>query len=215
VWDVRRVTGATTEEARALLDGYLARGIVTRGLCLKCSRCNYASWYSDHDVDRTFVCVRCRHEAPLDRTAWLKPAGEPAPYYQLDEIAFQALSHDAKAPLLALDRYRSELRGFLFAPEMDVFRGDERIAEVDLWVMGEASIAIGEAKSTDRLGRSESEERDVIDRLTRVAKSVTAHEIAFATMQPAWNERTRTLVTEIVGPTSIRPRFLIDLGNKA
>ena len=43
LWDVRRATGATTQEARELLDEYLQRGILSRGLCLKCPRCNFAA----------------------------------------------------------------------------------------------------------------------------------------------------------------------------
>lgn len=63
---------------------------------------------------------------------------------------------------------QTESRGFLFAPEMDVYERDVLVAEVDLWMIAEAAIIIGEAKTTDRLGDSESEERRIVNRLVRV-----------------------------------------------
>lgn len=215
IWDVRRATGLSTLAARELLDDYVKRSIVSRGLCLKCARCNYASWYPDADVTPRFVCTRCRHEQPLEQAAWLKPVGEPLPFYQLDEMALQAIENDARAPLLALDQYASEMRGFLFAPEMDVFQGNNRIAEVDIWVIGEAAIVLGEAKSTNNLGGSETEEKRSIDRLMKVAVAVTAHEVCFATTEQAWSPRTRRLVETATQGTPIRPRFLTQLGDSS
>lgn len=215
IWDVRRATDLSTVAARELLDDYVRRGIVSRGLCLKCSRCNYASWYPDESVTPRFVCARCRHEQLLEQAAWLKPVGEPLPFYQLDEMALQALEQDARVPVLALDQYASEMRGFLFAPEMDVFQADNRVAEVDIWVIGEAAIVIGEAKSTDNLGSSEAEEKRAIDRLMNVAVAVTAHEVCFATTERTWSPRTRTLVETATQGTPMRPRFLTQLGGSS
>ncbi len=213
LWDVRRATGATTQEARELLDEYLQRGILSRGLCLKCPRCNFAAWYPADDVGQTFACVRCRAHSWITQPTWRTPKGEPLWYYQLDEIAYQAVDHNVRGPVLALDKIRGESRGFLFAPEMDVFEGAGRVAEVDLWVIAEAAIIIGEAKTTNRLAEAEPDELQTIGRLARVAKAVTAHELVLATTQPAWAERTTRLVGETLHTgVDFRVRLLPGLG---
>jgi hypothetical protein len=212
LWDARRATGMTTGQVRELLDEYLQRGILSRGLCLKCPRCNFAGWYPADEVGQTFVCVRCRAEGWITQPAWLKPKSEPLWFYQLDEIAYQALDHNVRAPVLALDKIRAESRGFLFAPEMDVFEGAGRVAEVDLWIIAEAAIIIGEAKTTNRLAEAEQEEVQTIGRLARVARAATAHELVLATTHASWGERTTRLVGEALARADFRVRLLPGLG---
>jgi len=110
---------------------------------------------------------------------------------------------------LALDKIRNESRGFLFAPEMDVFEDGGRVAEVDLWIIAEAAISIGEAKTTDRLAEAEQEETPTIRRLARVANAVTAHELVLATTRPSWAQRTTRLVDEALAGSDFQARFLI------
>jgi hypothetical protein len=212
LWDARRATGMTTEAVRELLDEYLQRGILARGFCLKCPLCNFAGWYLADEVGHTFVCVRCRADSWVTQAAWLKPRGEPLWFYQLDEIAYQALDHNVRAPMLALDQIRGESRGFLFAPEMDVFDDAGRVAEVDLWIIAEAAIIIGEAKTTNRLAEVEQEEAQMIRRLARVAQAVTAHELVLATTDARWGDRTMRLVDEALARADFRARFLTGLG---
>jgi hypothetical protein len=212
VWDARRATGMTTEAVRELLDEYLQRGILTRGFCLKCPRCNFAGWYPADEMGQRFVCVRCRADSWVTQATWRKPRGEPLWFYQLDEIAYQALDHDVRAPVLALDKLRGEFRGFLFGPEMDVFDDAGRVAEVDLWIIADAAIIIGEAKTTNRLAEAEQEEIRTIRRLARVAKAITAHELVLATTHARWGERTARLVDEALAGVSFQLRLLPGLG---
>jgi hypothetical protein len=202
-WDIRRVTGAAREDVRSLVDGYVQRGVLTRGWCLKCPRCNYAAWYAHEDVGRSFRCSRCRVESLITASTWRHPS-EPMPFYQLDELVFQAVDNDARAPLLALDHLRKETRSFLFAPEMDIYRGEALIAEIDLLAFVEGRILIGEAKTGDRLEDNEQKERAVIQRLKRIADTMTAHEVVFATTSPAWNSTTWRLIREEFRPSQRR-----------
>ena len=116
------------------------------------------------------------------------------PFYQLDELVFQAIDNDARAPLLALDHLRKETRSFLSAPEMDIYRGEALIAEIDLLAFVEGRILMGEAKSGDRLEDNERREREVIQRLRRIADAITAHEVVFATTSPGWSSTTERLI---------------------
>jgi len=214
IWDVRRVTKLSTEAARDLIDSYVARGILARGLCLKCSRCSYAGWYSLDEIGQTFRCGRCRHEGPISGPVWRKPQGQPLFFYQLDELAYQAIDHDARAPLLTLDQLQTESRdGFLFAPEMEIFEDDKRLAEIDILAIYGAAIVIGEAKTTDMLHPDAREEERALKKLGKVSKRVGAHEVALATTELNWSERTVEAARRILDEVGMRHRSLTNLGS--
>lgn len=212
-WDVRRATGLRPPEARSLLDDYVRRGILSRGLCLKCPRCSFAGWYAAEEVTQCLVCDRCRHQSVITGETWLKPVSEPLWFYQLDEIAFQALDHDVRGPVLALDHIRRESWAFLYAPEMLVYRQATCLCEVDLWAISDSAIIVGEAKTGDRLADLEEDERRLVRRLRRVAEAVTAHELLFATPRSTWSERTRRTVAEMGLNWKCRVRWLSGLGD--
>ena len=211
-WDVRRATGLPADKARSLLDEYVGRGILARGLCLKCPRCSFAGWYDAADISQSFACGRCRHRSSVTAETWMKPPSEPIGFYQLDELAYQALDHDVRAPVLALAHVKRSSRSFLYAPEMLIFRGPKRLCEVDLCMISESAIIVGEAKISDRLADSEDEERLLVEKLTVVAQASTAHEIVLATLRPSWSARTRRVVTEIVSSDQYHVRWLEGLG---
>jgi hypothetical protein len=208
-WHARRATGLPRDELRVLLDEYVERGILSRGLCLKCSRCHFASWYAMEEVGQGFHCSRCRAESPITQSTWRQPS-EPTWFYQLDEIAFQAIAHNARAPVLALAKLRTESRSFDFSAEMDVFDGEKLIAEVDLLAFIEGAIVVGEAKSTDHLDGSESQERTIARRLYRVAAALTADELLLATTHLNWSRRTLKVMSDEV-KDRVRLRFLTNL----
>lgn len=211
VGDVEQATSMDTEGAIGLLDEYVQRGILERGFCLKCETCNFASWYPLEDVGQSFRCVRCRSESWISQETWRLPPDQPNIYFQLNEVAYQAIANDVRAPVLALDKIRQESRGFLFAPEMDIYEGDQRVAEVDLWIVADAAIIIGEAKTVVRLGDDQAAQKKNASKLARIASAVSAHEVVLATTEPAWNEGSRLAITEALEETSARPRFLAAL----
>jgi hypothetical protein len=210
-WDARRVTGLARKEMRDVLDTYIRGGILVRGVCLKCPRCNLAAWYSSQEVGREFRCPRCRQSSVVTQETWRKPS-EPSWHYQLDEVAFQAFDHDARAPILALDRLRREARSFIFSSEMDVFDRSRLVAEIDMLALVNGNIMLGEAKATDRLGKTDAEERAVVRKLVRVAEAITAHELVIATTK-RWSSATaRILQDESKG--RVRLQIIEGLGDE-
>ena len=63
--DAVSASGINADEIRTLLDGYLRRGILSRGLVLKCAHCLNATWYPLDDVTQSFTCSRCRSRGTI------------------------------------------------------------------------------------------------------------------------------------------------------
>ena len=98
--DVTQISGLPAEKARALIDGYVERAIVTRGLLLRCVLCADRSFYWLEDLGPDFRCQRCRQDNPITRAAWRGSSDEPEWFYALDEVVYQAL--DSNMHVLSL-----------------------------------------------------------------------------------------------------------------
>jgi hypothetical protein len=207
------VSGATEQETRALLDALISKRILRRGLILQCRRCSYAGWYRLEDLGQTFTCGRCQQASLIVQQTWKQPAdGEPHWYYDLDEVVYQALKHDFRAPILALSKLAEGARSLLTRPEADVYRGEERIAEIDLWAVVDGKILIGEAKTVDQLDPDRATERASARRLAEVAAAVTADEVIMATTAPDWNPTTIDMMNNALRHRGLLLRVLTELG---
>jgi hypothetical protein len=210
--DAVTATQAPETEVRTVLDDYIAKRILRRGLILQCGRCSHAAWYRLEELGQSFVCARCQQASLIIQAAWKKPETEPYWYYDLDEAVYQALGHNMRAPVLALAELASGAASVLTRTEADVYRGDLRIAEVDLWAVVDGKIIIGEAKTADRLSQSAKEERKVAHRLAEVAVAVSADEVVLATTAPAWNPQTIAAMEQALPSYAARLRCLAKLG---
>lgn len=188
-------TPAELNQLRAFVDDYLERRILRRGLSLRCPVCRYAGWFRLVDLRDEMICQRCRSQWPIKQENWRVPKDEPQWQYELDEVVFQSLEGNVVGPILALDQLRGKTRGFLFAPEMDVYEKDTWIAEIDLWAIVDGRIVIGEAKTGDLLSEDGKNDDQVAARLFRVADAVTADELVFATTQSAWRPKSKAAIT--------------------
>jgi hypothetical protein len=209
--DFADASSAPAADVRTLLDSYTERGILHRGIVLKCRRCRFDGWYRAGEFTQTFTCTRCRASWALSLQAWREPLEEPTWRYELDEIVYQAVVENARAPVLALQALRAGARpfgGFVFGPELEVYQGDEHVAEVDIWAVVEGRICIGEAKTIDRLADTAEREQIVAQRLARIADAVTADELVAATTQSAWRPETRAVLEAAIKGTRTRLRIL-------
>jgi hypothetical protein len=207
-----RASGTTGVVTRALLDAYVARRALRRGLILQCRRCSYSDWYALEALGQTFICGRCQHVSLIVQAAWKRPDdGEPNWYYDLDEVVYQALRHDVAAPVLALSELAQGAQSILVRPEADVYGDQGLIAEIDLWAIIDGQVVVGEAKTVDRLDRTRVGERRIAARLAGVAQAITADQVVLATTAPAWNEQSGALVQEALTRLGIPLRQLVDL----
>lgn len=136
------------EETVQLMDEFIAKEIVYRGLIFKCSRCRLLSWYNVSDVGRQFTCNRCGLAQEYYHSHWRSPT-EPRWYYRLAETVFLFYSHNSHITALALDKLRQEHPDkFHFISESDIVDGYGRQREIDVLAIVDGQIILGECKNT-------------------------------------------------------------------
>lgn len=192
------------EGASQFADTLVSRGVLARGLILKCQFCLNAAWFSPREVDRTFKCPRCRRKQVMTRAHWREPA-EPKWYYKLDEIVYQGWSNNMVAPVLTLDVLsRSCKASFEYCEEQTVFRAGKRMQEVDVWCIRDGVVTIGESKTADRVEDTAKEEAETIQRYLGLAKAIEAAEVVFATMADKWADSTVQAVEKAFGGSHVK-----------
>jgi len=208
--DAATVSDLATSEVRTLLDDLLLKGVIDRGLVLDCGTCSYDGWYPIGEVGTSFRCPRCRDETPLTKETWRQPPTEPMWFYALSEVVYQFLANNGHAPLLALGKLKERTRAFMFEPEMHISDGAGWTCELDLWVIRDGRIAIGEAKTTAKLGTPAETER-LIENLRRSAKAIRADEIVIATTKGSWHSSVEPKVRKAFANTHQRLIVMSDL----
>lgn len=208
--DAATVTGLNATEVRALLDELLLAGVLERGLVLDCGTCSYDGWYPVAELGTDFRCPRCRSRTPITATGWKLPPTEPLWFYSLSEVLRQALELNAHAPLLALAKLKERASAFLFEPEMEIGDDSGWHCELDIWVVREGRIAIGEAKTTDRLG-TPSETKRLVANLRKVADAIGAHDVIVATTSLSWRSTVESSVRAAFASSTAQPQFLTGL----
>jgi hypothetical protein len=198
--DVMRITGLHIEQARDLLDSYLTRGIITRGLVLKCALCAGTAFYRLEDLGPGFSCQRCRQANQITIRAWSGPR-EPQWFYALDEVVVQGLRANAQVPMLALAQLKAQSRSFLYMPEAVVIMPGRPDLEVDLWAIINGQIVIGEAKKSDLLEKTDRNEKSRCRALRALAEAITADKFVMATASSEWRTRTRNNVSVLIDST--------------
>jgi hypothetical protein len=198
--DVSHITGLAMDDARTLLDDYLRRSIVSRGLVLKCGLCTATCFYRIEEVAIGFRCQRCRQANEITRSSWINKEGEPAWFYGLDEVAFQGITNDIHVPILALDEIGRSARSLLHMPEVVVKRPGSDDLEVDIWAIIDGRIVIGEAKVGDKLENTRAKEAGRADRLGALLRDLGADEFVMATEKDQWHSRTRGNVERAIEP---------------
>lgn len=208
--DAVALTGLDAEDVRTPLDELLLAGVLERGLVLDCGTCSYDGWYSVSELGTDFRCPRCRRRTPITAASWKKPLTEPLWFYSLSEVLRQALELNAHAPLLALAKLKDRARAFMFEPEMEIFDDLGWHCELDLWVVREGRIVIGEAKTGDRLG-TPAETKKLVANLRKVADAIGADDVVVATTSESWSSTVEPSVRAAFAGSSTRTQFLTGL----
>ena len=149
--EIRSVGQLDAGAARELVDSYLERGIVRRGLVLKCRSCMNTDWYPLDDVGHDFKCERCRSLSLVARASWVTNTDEPTPYYDLAEVVFQALKVNCHVPIGGSAMLEKASRAFAEAPELKFRIDADTKVELDLLVIADGKIGLGEAKKGTKL----------------------------------------------------------------
>lgn len=188
------------DETRELIDTYLVKGIVRRGLVLKCRSCLHTDWYPLDDVGHDFKCGRCRTQSLIVRNSWVTPTHEPTPYYDLAEVVFQALKLNCHVPIGALAMLKKTSRAFAEAPELEVRIDPNTKVELDLLVISDGKIGLGEAKKSNKLDGTARDAKRWLHNLKLLCHAVHADFVVFATACDDWAPATRDHITSVFAP---------------
>jgi hypothetical protein len=180
-----KALGADRENTRETLDRLLAINVLRRGLILNCERCRWEAFYPIEQVASSFTCAACIHASPLARGRWYKGDTEPAWNYGIDQVVRELLVQHGDLPLLAAADHRRGSSDFLWAPELIVEDAAGPV-ELDLCLIIDGRVIVGEAKSNGRLGAGSKGTGRAATRLVRAAQVLTADEIVLATSAPNW-----------------------------
>jgi len=157
----------------------------------------------------------CGYPSRLARGRWYDKEPEPAWNYALDQVVRALLEKHGDIPLLAATRLASEKRSFLWGPELLIEPRDGNTAELDLCVILDGEVVIGEAKSNSRLKAGGKGTSKAAKDLVRVAQLLSADQIVLATATPAWARGVVAAVEQAIatewriGP---RPRVVEETG---
>lgn len=178
--------------ARKVVDDYIAKGVVYRGLVLKCNRCSDLAWFSIAEVSQNFTCRRCGTNQQYTYPSWHYP-NEPSWFYKLDEMVYQMLHHNGDVTLLTLDALRRESKdSFQFAPELSIRPKDavKSIMEIDLPCIMKGKMIIGEAKSVDTLATKGVTASQAGVKYRDLAEQLGAYGVIFSTSMVEWDATT-------------------------
>jgi hypothetical protein len=159
------------------------RGVLNRGLLLKCMKCRRASWYALAEVADSFTCRRCRSERRLSAPAWLNTV-EPVWHYELAEVVRALLDHDGELPILTVHKLFPEPRrpqdDIEVAFEITVLSPDRTSSETDIVVRERSSLWLGEATKKNCLKDAGTAETRRLERLAALSKVLAARHVVLA-----------------------------------
>lgn len=209
--DVSGVSGLGEAEASSLCDEYLEMEVFLPGYCLWCERCGFSGWYHVQDVGAHFRCARCRADCLFDSRA--RKGAEATLYYALNELAYQAINNDCRAPLLALAELADDFDEFDFVPESNLKRSGKLVAEIDIMAIAKGMIVVGEAKVNGTLASGAGAARKKAGKLVQVADAMTADVIVFATTAPEWGQQAKDAILKATENSPCKTRLMENLGN--
>ncbi len=166
-----------------ILDEFLKRDLIFRGLILKCEDCLNVSWYSIDKISESFKCIRCgKQQKYLGIHIGHNPLkAEPELFYTLNETFFMFMHNNGDVTLFMLDKCKRESKnGFLFLPEINLYKNDNKIGEVDCFIIKDGKILIGEGKSSKEISNSE------VKKYKSIIQRIKVDEVIFTTTQSQW-----------------------------
>jgi len=202
--------GPTVGEMRALLDTLLDARVLSRGYVLKCSRCRHTAFHPLGDVAATFVCRRCAHQQQLVAESWCRtPPHEPAQFYQLDELVLMALRHEVSVPAFAVDALGGSRRKARVFWSTELWYKGVRRSEIDVIVLVEGRLVVGEAKVNGVLGDSQRQAAKEVAKTVTAARLLSADDVVFASTT-AWNQTSRNAIISGTGEVQAPRRRILE-----
>lgn len=181
---------SSPEDVRRTLDDLVLRGIVRRGLVLRCSACRNLGFTDVGALANMNTCTRCGNTTPLRLEAWRHPVADPEWHYELHPIVRDLVRENGHAPLWLAHHLRRGARSYCDVSETNLFRGESRrpIAEADLVAHMDGRLLTAEVKTSDELDSTRDKRRAAAGKRVMWARLVNADEIVLATTMSTWQQ---------------------------
>ena len=176
---------------KKMLDFYLKRRLLHRGLLIKCRVCRAADWYPMSSVTAEVTCSRC-HRAQIY-------VAETEIFFQLDEMVRLALKNNSHISLLALAHLqRGSEKSFLFITASDLSETDESSdggsQEADFLAVADGALVVGESKKG---GTLTVRDKAQMKRYAKLCQRVRADKFVVATDATDWGESAHKFFDEL------------------
>lgn len=144
-------SGNPAESVREILDDLVVRGVIRRGLVLRCSACRNLGFVDIDALAGTNICGRCGGVTPLRLAAWRHPVSDPEWFYELHPIVRDLVRDNGQAPLWLAHHLRQGAHSYSDVSETNLLRGNSRkpLAEADLVAYADGRLVTAEVKTTD------------------------------------------------------------------
>lgn len=194
---LRDVASKTDESTtRKLLDDLALRGMVSRGLIVRCLLCSHVQHTTKLDAVACGSCARCSEPLKLTRESWKHPIAEPHWYYDLHPLVRRVLRAHGDVPLLAEARLREQRGQLEGVSEFELVR-DGVTLEIDLLCADQERVVVGEAKLDAKVRNAEL--RKKTQSLIVAAEVFKADEVLFASAsETQWSADQQTLVANLI-----------------
>jgi hypothetical protein len=163
------------------------KGILIRGVLLKCERCRQEAWYGLSELTETFICRRC-YRSQTVIGGQLVGSPEPVWTYRLAEVVRMFLANEGDLPLLvAWDRFGETRMPLAVAHELKISRpnGDDA-REIDIALAHGYELWIGEATTSGSI-----QPLNRINKLKQLAGWLPAYGVILATSRPHFTRSVR------------------------
>ncbi len=185
-----RHTEATYALLGDVLEEWIGRSLLRRGLALKCRHCDYSDWYPVDSLSEQFTCRRCGttekwNVEHLHRLEGHPP--EPPWFYQLDEAFFQFVHHNGFVTAVTLARLDEESSsGLIYLPEVRYWpqgrKARRHTPELDFVAIAAGKLVLGECKTS--VQDISGDTRKQLKRDARLAKQLSADGFVLGTVEP-------------------------------
>jgi len=180
--------GTAAAAIRQRTDEFLRRGVLRRGLVLRCELCSKLAFYTIDDLQQVNRCPRCSTPNDLVQPRWKNPANEPTWFYDLHPSVRDLIAENGDVPLLLSHHLRTNSRVYADVGELELRDATgSAVAEADLIAHADGLLITAEAKRPADLGSGRVMARALAKRAL-LAEQLQADQILLATAAPAWPE---------------------------
>ncbi|WP_036960219.1 hypothetical protein [Promicromonospora kroppenstedtii] len=182
--------GAPTDDpVRGLVDTLLRADLIRRGAILKCEECVRWSFVPDEQLGRGYECPRCSARNLLTSARWER-GREPKRYYDLHNAFRQLLTENGDIPLFAAARLRARSHSGRYGDvgELEFWKGDDQVAEIDLVSHANGRILVTEAKTSAGFDGAQKQKKGTARKIAEVARILRADAVVLATDKTTWRE---------------------------